>query len=61
MLASYPYVIVGAVSLLGVTCLIVILTMGALPDFTDPKLVSLSQFGTLEELGGQLIICVLDE
>ena len=57
MLASYPYVIVGAVSLLGVTCLIVILAMGALPDFTDPKLVSCHNLTLWMNRDGQLIIC----
>ena len=39
LLAQYPYVILGIVSIIATTCLVVIVTIAEKPDFEDPKLV----------------------
>ena len=40
MLTHYPYVVLAVVAIVAASCLVVTFTIGTVPDFTDPRLVS---------------------
>ena len=40
VLTHYPYVVLAVVAVVAAACLVVTITIGTLPDFTDPRLVS---------------------
>ena len=50
LLAHYPYVVVGVVSVFVAVCLLVTIIMGIMPDFSDPTLVSTLKMSLLLEV-----------
>ena len=44
LLAHYPYVVIGMVSVVVAVCMLVTFIMGETPDFSDPTLVSCFKF-----------------